>query len=213
MDNLYDENKNEEITEELVENETPTEEMFDEEGSFFGGGDNTYVKKADKYEDVRSSAFTMLIVGMLGIIFVILALTKVINIPFSESTAWLFYSIMSIVFISFAVAGFFSLRKANKLKTEAEIENKVIDEIEKWAKDNISQSVVDSGLDLNESVEILYFSRAEKIKNTLMHQFEDADEGLIELLTESIYTKIYEDDEAFDEEYEYEEETTDSSEE
>ena len=201
MDNLYDENKDvettvdEEITEELVENETPTEEVFDKEESFFGGGDNTYVKKADKYEDVRSSAFTMLIVGMLGIIFVILALTKVINIPFSEATAWLFYSIMSIVFVAFTIAGFFSLRRANKLKDEAEIENEKIDEINAWANENVSKTVIDTGLDLNESVEILYFSRAEKIKGLLMHQFEDVDEGLIDLLTENIYTKIYEENE------------------
>ncbi len=206
MDNQYDENKNiettvdEEITEELIENETPNEEMFDEEGSFFGGGDNTYVKKADKYEDIKSSAFTMLIVGMLGIIFVILALTKVINIPFSEATAWLFYSIMSIVFVSFTIAGLISLVKANKLKEEAAIENKKIDEINNWAKDNISQSIIDTDLDTNETVEILYFFRADKIKNLLMHQFEDTDEGLIDLLTESIYTKIYEDNESFDEE-------------
>ena len=196
MDNLYEENTaNEEVTEELVENDTSTEETFDKEESFFGGGDNTYVKKADKYDDVRSSAFTMLIVGMLGIIFVILALTKVINIPFSETTAWLFYSIMSIVFIAFTVAGFFSLRRANKLKDEAEIENEKIDEINAWANDNVSKTVIDAGLDLNESVEILYFSRAEKIKGLLMHQFEDVDEGLIDLLTESIYTNIYEEDE------------------
>ena len=196
MDNLYEENNvSEEITEELVKSDTPTEEAFAEDEGFFGGGDNTYVKKADKYEDIRSSAFTMLIVGMLGIIFVILALTKVINIPFSEATAWLFYSIMSIVFVAFAIAGFFSLRRANKLKDEAEIENEKIDEINAWANENISKNVIDTGLDLNESVEILYFSRAEKIKSILMHQFEDVDEGLIDLLTESIYTKIYEENE------------------
>lgn len=182
------------------------ENTYDNE-SFFGGGDNTYVKKSDKYDDVRSSAFTMLIVGMLGVIFTILSLTKVINLPFAESTAWLFYTIMSVVFIAFVVAGIVSYIKANKLKDEAEIEDAKIDEINEWAKDNLTQNYIDSGLDLNESVEILYFSRAEKIKSTLMHQFEDVDEGLIDLLTESIYTKVYEDDEAFDEEYEYEEES------
>ncbi len=211
MDNLNNENVNEEVLEDKTEEltaENPTEELFDpEEESFFGGGDNTYVKKSDKYDDVRSSAFTMLIVGMLGVIFTILSLTKVINLPFAESTAWLFYTIMSVVFIAFVVAGIVSYMKANKLKDEAEIEDAKIDEINAWAKDNLTQNYIDLGLDLNESVEILYFSRAEKIKSTLMHQFEDVDEGLIDLLTESIYTKVYEDDEAFDEEYEYEEES------
>ena len=218
MDNL---NENKDIFEEktIDNNDIVTEEEvfdekdnYDKEDSFFGGGDNTYVKKADKYEDVRSSSLTMLIVGMLGIIFVILSLTKVINIPFSVTTAWLFYTIMSAVFIAFTIGGIVSYFRAVKLKDEAEIENKKIDEINAWSKENLTVDVVDSGLDLNESVEILYFSRAEKIKNTLMLQFEDVDEGLIDLLTENIYTKLYEDDEAYDEEYEYEEETEESSE-
>lgn len=217
MENL---NENKDIFEEktIDNNDITSEEVldekneFDEEDSFFGGGDKTYVKKADKYEDVRSSSATMLIVGMLGIIFIILSLTKVINIPFSVTTAWLFYTIMSVVFVAFVIGGIVSYFKAVKLKDEAVVEDKKIDEINAWAKDNLTIDVVDSGLDLNESVEILYFSRAEKIKNTLMLQFEDVDEGLIDLLTENIYTKLYEDDEAFDEEYEYEEETEEPSE-
>ena len=211
MDNL---NENKDIFKEDIVDETPlsdeevlNEKDYDEEDSFFGGGDNTYVKKSDKYEDVRSSAFTMLIVGMLGIIFVVLTITQVIKIPFNPTTAWLFYGIMGVVFVAFVVGGLVSFSRAKKLQAEAEIEDAKIDEINAWAKENLSQTTVDSGLDLNESVEILYFSRAEKIKNTLMLQFEDVDEGLIDLLTESIYTKLYEDDEAFDEEYEYEEET------
>ena len=114
---------------------------------------------------------------------------------------------MSVVFVAFVIGGIVSYFKAVKLKDEAEIEDAKIDEINAWAKENLTQTTVDSGLDTSESVEILYFSRAEKIKNTLMLQFEDVDEGLIDLLTESIYTKLYEDDEAFEEEYEYEEET------
>ena len=213
MDNLYDENINEEAMD-TDSGEEVTEQLFDEEESFFGGGDNTYVKKSDKYEDIRSSAFTMLIVGMLGVIFVILSLTKVINIPFSETTAWLFYTIMSAVFLAFVIAGIVSLVKANKLKEEAVVEDAKIDEINAWAKNNLRTDAIDLGLDLNETVEILYFSRAEKIKSILMHQFEDVDEGLIDLLTENTYQRLYEDDEAFDEEYDYdyeEDEKTDST--
>ena len=213
MDNLYDENINEEVVD-TDSGEEVTEQLFDEEESFFGGGDNTYVKKSDKYEDIRSSAFTMLIVGMLGVIFVILSLTKVINIPFSETTAWLFYTIMSAVFLAFVIAGIVSLVKANKLKEEAVVEDAKIDEINAWAKNNLRTDAIDLGLDLNETVEILYFSRAEKIKSILMHQFEDVDEGLIDLLTENTYQRLYEDDEAFDEEYDYdyeEDEKTDST--
>ena len=209
MDNL---NENKDIFEEdIIEDNKPLtdEEILDEndEDSFFGGGDNTYVKKSDKYDDVKSSSYTMLIVGVLGLIFVTLTITQVIKIPFNPSTAWLFYGIMAIVFIAFVIGGLVSYTKAKKLKEEAEIEDAKIDEINAWAKENLTADYIDIGLDMNESVEILYFSRAEKIKDLLMHKFEDTDEGLIDLLTENIYTRIYEDDETFDEEYEYEEET------
>ena len=137
----------------------------------------------------------MLIVGMLGLIFIILNITKVIRIPFDPTTAWMFYGIMGIVFIAFLVGGIVSYMRAQKLKDEAEIENKKIDEINAWAEENLNQNAIDSGLDTNETVEILYFSRAEKIKSLLMHQFEDVDEGLIDLLTENTYTKIYEENE------------------
>ena len=164
MDNL---NENKDIFKEDIVDDTPLsdEEVLNEkdfeEDSFFGGGDNTYVKKSDKYEDVRSSAFTMLIVGMLGIIFVVLTITQVIKIPFNPTTAWLFYGIMGIVFVAFVVGGLVSFSRAKKLQAEAEIEDAKIDEINAWAKENLSQTTVDSGLDLNESVEILYFSRSE----------------------------------------------------
>ena len=197
MENIYDENKQEESFENTTEesNEANADKGFEPEESFFGGGDKTYIKKADKYEDVKSSAWTMMIVGILGIIFDVLAFTEVIKIPFNPTTAWLFYGIMTLVFVSFVVAGIYSYFKAVKINEEAKIENQKIDEINAWANDNISKNVIDAGLDLNESVEILYFSRAEKIKNLLMHEFEDVDEGLIDLLTENIYTNIYEENE------------------
>lgn len=200
MDNSFEENKEfesniDENKDEILEstendNEQKTE-TIDEE-SFFGGGDNTYVKKADKYEDIKSSSVTMLIVGLLGLIFVTLSLTKVINIPFNTTTSWLFYTIMTSVFIIFVVAGIVSFMHAKEVKDEAEIENKIIDEINNWADENINSNIIDSGLDLTQTVEILYFSRFERIKELLMHKFEDVDEGLIDLLTENIYQKMYE---------------------
>ena len=101
---------------------------------------------------------------------------------------------MSAVFIAFVIAGLISYIKANRLKDEADEENEKIDEINAWADENITKEYIDLGLDLNESYEILFFSRADKIKSLLMHQFEDVDEGLIDLLTENIYTKLYESD-------------------
>ena len=81
---------------------------------------------------------------------------------------------------------------AKQVKIDAEEEDKLIDQILNWANDNISTSLLDEELELEQPDEILYFSRSDKIKDALMHQFETADEALIYDLTEQIYQKLYE---------------------
>ena len=54
--------------------------------------------------------------------------------------------------------------------------------------------MLDEVLDLTQPEELLYFNRADKIKDKLMHQFENADEALIYEYTEQIYQNIYESD-------------------
>ena len=62
---------------------------------------NSYVKLSDKYENIKSSAATMLIVGGVGLVLMALIIAKVIVLPISAETSWLFYSVMGGVFIIF----------------------------------------------------------------------------------------------------------------
>lgn len=153
---------------------------------------HSFVRLSDKYKDITSSALTMLIVGIAGIIFMILVFADIIPLPINASTACLFDSVMGGIFIIFIIAGIVSFMHAKQVKIDAEAEDKLIEEILAWAKDNISKELLDEGLDLSEPEEILYFSRADKIKDLLMHQFENADEALIYEYTEQIYQNIYE---------------------
>ena len=61
-----------------------------------------------------------------------------------------------------------------------------------FAKENITKEIIDKEVPQDDHVEILFFNRAEVIKNILMHEFEDADEALIDELIENIYQSIYE---------------------
>lgn len=81
---------------------------------------------------------------------------------------------------------------AKKVKIEAEIEDKLINKINQFAKENITKEIIDKEVPQDDPVEILFFNRAEVIKNILMHEFEDADEALIDELIENIYQSIYE---------------------
>lgn len=152
----------------------------------------SYVKLSDKYNDIMSSATTMLFVGIIGAIFMLLVLTNVIPLPLNPETSWLFYSVMGGIFIIFIVSGIISFMHAKQVKIDAEAEDKLIDEILAWSNTNLSVDFLDQDLDFNQPEELLYFGRADKIKDALMHQFEESDEALIYELTEQIYHKLYE---------------------
>nr|MCR5704803.1 hypothetical protein [Eubacterium sp.] len=95
---------------------------------------------------------------------------------------------------AFIIAGFVSLSKAGKLKVEAESEDELISDILDWSNKNVHKEALETDLDLTQPEEILYFSRFDQIKDLLMHEFETADEALIDELSETVYQNIYEND-------------------
>ena len=113
---------------------------------FFTDKVNSYVKLSDKYEDIKSSAATMLIVGGVGLVLMALIIAKVIVLPISAETSWLFYSVMGGVFIIFVIAGIVSFMHAKQVKIEAAEEDKLIDSINTWANDNLKISDLDQDL-------------------------------------------------------------------
>lgn len=153
---------------------------------------HSYVKLSDKYNDIMSSASTMLIVGIAGIVFMILVFIDIIPLPLNPETSWLFNSVMGGIFIIFIVSGVISFMHAKKVKIDADEEDELIKEILDWADAHIASKDIDTKIDLTQPEEILYFSRADIIKDLLMHQFENADEALVTELTEQLYQKLYE---------------------
>lgn len=173
----------------IIENsDIPSESLYE----FTDNKVSSFVRLSDKYQDITSSASTMLLVGIIGIIFMILVLADIIPLPLNSSTAWLFDSVMGGIFIIFIISGIISFMHAKQVKIDADEEDKLIGELLSWADTNIKKEMLDDGLDLTQPEELLYFNRADKIKDKLMHQFENVDEALICEYTEQIYQNIYE---------------------
>ena len=151
---------------------------FNEELSDFSENKvHSFVRLSDKYDDIMSSSYTLILVGIVGIIFMILVWMKIIPLPISSETSWLFNSVMGGVFIIFIIAGIVSFMHAKQVRIEADAED------------------IDEDLDTTQPMELLYFNRADKIRDLLMYQFENADEALIYEYTEQIYQKLYENNE------------------
>ena len=169
---------------------------FNEELSDFSENKvHSFVRLSDKYDDIMSSSYTLILVGIVGIIFMILVWMKIIPLPISSETSWLFNSVMGGVFIIFIIAGIVSFMHAKQVRIEADAEDKLIEELLLWADENIHAADIDEDFDTTQPIELLYFNRADKIKDLLMHQFENADEALIYEYTEQIYQKLYENNE------------------
>ena len=152
----------------------------------------SYTKLSDKYNDIKSSAATMLIVGLAGIIFMVLVIAKIIPLPLNSETSWLFNTILGGIFIIFVIAGIVSFMHAKQVKIDADEEDLLIKKILDWADKHFTSAVIDENVDLDQPEELMYFARADKIKDELMHEFESADEALVYELTEQIYQRIYE---------------------
>ena len=167
-------------------------ENFDELQDYSENSVHSFVRLSDKYNDVMSSATTMLLVGILGLIFMVLLFSGVISLPINPDTSWLFYGVMMILFVAFTVFGFISFSRAKQLKADSVKEDALIEDILSWGSENLSTATLDEGLDLSQPEELLYFNRADIIKDRLMHEFETTDEALIDEMTEQIYQKLYE---------------------
>ena len=152
----------------------------------------SYVHLADKYEDVKSSAYTLLVVGTLGLVALIFEIAGMYTIPFNTNTKWLFYFVFGGILTACVIGGIISMMRATTLKIEAEKEDQMIKDILTWFSENVTPEEIDKNIDLDVQEELLYFNRADYIKETIMHQFENADEPLVESLIEKIYSSYYE---------------------
>ena len=85
----------------MVDNpDIPAESLYE----FTDNKVSSFVRLSDKYQDITSSASTMLLVGIIGILFMILVLADIIPLPLNSSTAWLFDSVMGGIFIIFIIS-------------------------------------------------------------------------------------------------------------
>ncbi len=178
-------------------------QMLDDE---LAGKEITYVKKsgvfvkaADKAENYKSSAYSLLIVGVLGIAFMALVFLGVIKLNIFGSMRYITYSVLCFMFAAFIVIGLRSNREAKKLSKEAVDEDREINDIREWFfceynADKINRAVSFSEFDdaSLESKEELYFKRYDYIKAIINEKFENLDSALVENLVEEIYSELYE---------------------
>lgn len=163
---------------ELAENVLPDE------------GAKTYVNAKERYDNMMSSASSLIIVGLLGFGFVTLVYLKLINLQMNA----LFYILSLLMFSVFIGIGVFSLLKANGIKKTISTEENLSEEIKKYLlteykPEDLENSSPEDLTELTE--EEKYFSRTEHMKKNILKHFEHADELLIDGMIEEVYNDLY----------------------
>lgn len=152
----------------------------------------SYMNSAQKAEDNRSSAWVLLIVGVLGLAVVVLGSLGIL--PLRIGNPYLFYGVMSALFLLLIVMGFVSMKSAKLFARTAESENSLKKTLLDWCKGNLKASQIDSVIadaaELEE--EVLYMRRYDVIKDMLNHQFMNLDQEFVdELIDEEIYDMVF----------------------
>lgn len=159
-----------------------------------------YQSSAEKAEDHRSSAYTLLGVGGIGFAAVVLVFFDVI--PFYRGAGisrYLVCGVMGAMFILFIVFGVVSMRDSKLLYVKAKSESSLVAEITGWCARNLDAAVIDSLLVSEEetidelSDEERYYRRTEKMKALIVDKFMNLDEAFVEDFVDGYYQELYED--------------------
>ncbi len=184
--NIYFDNELKEEAQKESETEPITDSPFEEAPA-------SYVKKADKYKDLRGSALSLITVGVLGDIYLIGKTFGFISFgpEYEGITSILFLIVMGTLFNVFLIGGILAYGKSNIIKAE-------IGEEEQLTADILSEFTVKSAeeLDTNYETDVnegtLYFNRTDYLKKQIINKYGNLEEAYLEDLVEQIYQTVFE---------------------
>lgn len=155
-----------------------------------------YVDSAERAEENRSSAWTLLLVGGVGLIVIVLNLLNIIHLPIYGFTKYMVSGLLGALCVIFVVAGFISIKKTKTYSSAATVEKDNKDKIIDWCKENeiavkINMAIENEFPDLPE--EEVYFKRYEGLKFFVFKNFQSMSLPFLEHVIDEIYDSLFED--------------------
>lgn len=155
----------------------------------------TYMKAKDKAENYKSSGFALTFVGGVGIIFMILFITGVIDFQMADNIRLISTIVFSLMFATFLYMGIKSFSDAKKQALISADEEETDSEIRDWFLFNYNAETIDEACSIGPDErkdETSYFARNEYMKKAILDKYPDIDRAYLENLIEDLYTETYE---------------------
>ncbi len=159
-----------------------------------------FVSAAQRAEDYKSSGWTLIIVGGIGLAAMILIMLGIIPINLASNIKYITYGVMSALFIIFLVVGVRSFGSAKEMEALAKREADLDGEIKEWFAASFDCVSIDADcknagpLDNLDDVE-KYYQRSANIKEKIVAKYPELDEAFLDKMTEDVYQNMYESDE------------------
>lgn len=150
-----------------------------------------YVKKKDKYTDLKFSGISFIVFSLLGGGLLFANIFGYISIFNSFSSF-----IMSIIFLVFLGVGIASLLRASKMKGMVSQEEKASDDLLTWIEENISDEWIESLVDETQTDENNYFKVHEIMCQHVADAFPLINSNYIDQLMDDRYNEFCENKEA-----------------
>ena len=155
-----------------------------------------YMDSAERAEENRTSAWTLLIVGGVGLVVLILGFFGIIPLPIRGFSKYMFTGVMSVLFIVFIVSGIISMKKSKVYAEAASTEKDQKQQIIDWCVENQVAARIDESLATEAgelSVEEMYFKRSERLKHVVISQFQSVGVEFLSDVVDDIYDSLFED--------------------
>lgn len=154
-----------------------------------------YQNYEEKAADNKSSAYTLLGVGAVGVVAVLLCFFDVIKLPLGGSSKIIILGVLGAMFLFFVVMGVISMKNAGKYAKKAESERELTEELEKWFVEYVTAEKIDEGLFTEEEAhfgdEQKYFKRFDRMKELLSERFINLNEGYVDRFLDKHYQDIF----------------------
>lgn len=156
-------------------------------------GNKAYVEMSTKYEDMKSTAYSFLLVGAGGFLFMILVIAGIIPLQFAAYMKSIMGIVMGGMFLIFLIIGVRSFLQLSPLKTQVQKELEDTAAARTWFFENYSAKAVDlsAGTDPSDEEAQTYFKRSYFIRQKLREQFPVYGESFLEYLTEQFYEELF----------------------
>lgn len=163
----------------------------EKESSSNAAPSHTYISKKAKKEDVKSTAYTFLLVSIAGFILLGLFYAGVLPLYVADYMKVIIGIVMGTMFLVFFVVGVRSFLEIKVLDAESSEEENLFHEVTEWFKSTHTTESIDAKIDTTASNEQLYFSRYEVMEQIISEKYPDLEASFFDHIIEELYSELF----------------------